>query len=299
MNYETCQLFGKPVADAIYDRLTERIEILADRGIKPGLGVVLVGDDPASQVYVRSKGRQFEKLGLPSETLLLPEAITEAELLELIGSLNSNSERHGILVQMPLPKHIDSAKILLAIDPAKDVDGFHPQNVGRLVAGNPQFIPCTPHGIIEMLDHYDISAAGKHAVIVGRSNIVGKPLFSLLANKWERGNATVTICHTRTADMGYHTRQADILVVASGVPGLVTADMVKPGAVVIDVGINRVPDDSAKGYHIVGDVTSAELEGIAAAITPVPKGVGPLTIAMLVQNTVQAAEVMVGEQVGR
>ncbi|MFC1480646.1 bifunctional 5,10-methylenetetrahydrofolate dehydrogenase/5,10-methenyltetrahydrofolate cyclohydrolase [Candidatus Neomarinimicrobiota bacterium] len=291
---ETRQLFGKPVADAIYDRLRSRIEKLSARGIKPGLAVVLVGDDPASQVYVRSKGRRFEKMGLLSETILLPAATSESELLELVESLNNNGAFHGILVQMPLPEHINSDKILLAVDPAKDVDGFHPQNMGLLVAGNPRFIPCTPHGIIEMLHHYGLTTAGKHAVIVGRSNIVGKPMFSLLANKWERGNATVTICHTRTADMGLHTRQADILVVASGVPGLVSADMVKPGAVVVDVGINRVADDSEKGYHIVGDVASADLDGIAAAVTPVPKGVGPLTIAMLVQNTVQAAELMAG-----
>ena len=256
--------------------------------------MVLVGDDPASKLYVGSKTRAFKRLDLVSETFNYPATISEAELLGVIDKLNADPRFHGILVQLPLPGAIDSNRVLLRVDPLKDVDGFHPTNLGLLLSGQPRYIPCTPHGILAILEHYKIPVSGRHAVIVGRSNIVGKPLMALLANKWERGNATVTICHTGTADIAQYTRQADLLVVASGRPGLITANMVKPGVDIVDVGMNRVPDDSEKGYRLVGDVAAEEMLGRAHSITPVPGGVGPMTVAMLVHNTVAAAELTAG-----
>ncbi len=286
---ETKHLPGKPVAAKIRNQLEGRIAGLRQLGVIPGLAVVLVGDDPASQVYVRSKERAFAKYSCLSQTFRLPKDTSEADVLSLIDELNSNTQFHGILVQLPLPGHIDSRKVLFRISAEKDVDGFHPVNLGRLLEGDPQVIPCTPFGIIEIIKHYGIQTSGRHAVIVGRSNIVGKPMFALLAQKLETGNATVTMCHTRTPDIAEFTRQADLLIVASGVPRLVNGDMIKPGVDIIDVGVNRVEDDSEKGYHLEGDVDFDSVQGIAGSITPVPGGVGPMTITMLLVNTVTAA----------
>ena len=246
ISIETQILKGRPVADAIKRRLTDEVEGLAKKYIVPGLAAVLVGNAPASQVYIRNKQRAFEELSCYSETFSLPAEASETELLELILSLNMNAKFHGILVQLPLPKHINSQNILLNIDPNKDVDGFHPINLGNLLAGNPQFIPCTPNGVIEILKYYNIPVSGRHAVIVGRSNIVGKPMFALLAQKFEKGNATVTICHTSTPDITTFTKKADIIVAAAGIPHLITGDMITEGVDIIDVGINRVDDDSEK-----------------------------------------------------
>lgn len=290
VSVETQILKGKPVADAIKAKLSHDVEVLAVQNIIPGLAAVLVGDDPASEVYVRNKQRVFEKLNCYSETFRLPPETTETELLELISSLNVNSKFHGILVQLPLPKYISSRNILLNISPEKDVDGFHPINLGNLLEGNPQFIPCTPNGVIKILKHYEVPVSGKHAVIVGRSNIVGKPMFALLAQKFESGNATVTICHTGTPDLSYFTKQADIIIAAAGIPHLITGDMISEGVNIIDVGINRVDDESEKGYHLTGDVHYDSVLGIANSITPVPGGVGPMTITMLLSNTIQSAK---------
>lgn len=283
-------LSGKEVAESVYDRMDESIISLSSQGVVPGLAAVLMGSDPASEVYVRMKTKKFSKLNLHSETFYMPADLKEHDIADVISKLNENPKYHGILVQLPLPKHIDTEKILNAVSPKKDVDGFHPENLGRLASGKPRFIPCTPKGILEILKHYDISTQGKHVVVVGRSNIVGRPISLLLGLKNDTGNATVTVCHTRTPDIGYHTRQADIIIAAVGVPGLIDADMVSPDTVIIDVGVNRVDDDSEKGYHLEGDVNFDSVQGIASAVTPVPGGVGPITIAMLVENTVEAAE---------
>jgi methylenetetrahydrofolate dehydrogenase (NADP+) / methenyltetrahydrofolate cyclohydrolase len=260
-------------------------------GVTPCLAVVLVGEDPASEVYVRMKGRAADKAGFASRQITLPDSTAEDELLGVIAGLNADPEVHGILVQLPLPKHIDSSKVLLAIDPAKDVDGFHPINAGRLAVGDETVLaPCTPAGIIEMLLRNGYDPSGKHVVIVGRSNIVGKPVALLLLRTGRGGNATVTIAHSRTPDLGAVTRQADILIAAVGRANLITKDMVRPGVVVIDVGVNRVDDASApKGYRLVGDVAFDEVAEVAEAITPVPGGVGPMTITMLLRNTLDAA----------
>ena len=287
---DTKLLRGKPVAEAIKEKLAKTVENLAKQNIIPGLAAFLVGDDPASQVYVRNKGRAFEKLNCHSKTFRLTEDTSETELLDLISSLNNDEKYHGVLVQLPLPKHLDSKKILNHVSPSKDVDGFHPVNLGHLLEGSPQFIPCTPNGCLEILKHYDIPVARRHAVIVGRSNIVGKPMFALLAQKFEMGNATVTICHTGTPDIAYHTKQADIIIAATGMPELITGDMIKPGADIIDVGINRVDDDSEKGYHLVGDVHRESVMDVANSLTPVPGGVGPMTITMLLVNTIISAQ---------
>jgi len=261
---------------------------------KPGLAAVLVGEDPASAVYVRSKGKACEEAGMHSVTVRLPADAPEAELLDTVDRLNADPQIHGILVQLPLPKHINSEKVLRSIDPAKDVDGFHPINVGKLVIGDKTaFRPATPYGVQQMLIRSGIETKGAHAVVVGRSNIVGRPMANLLIQDGPGGNATVTVCHSRTRDLPAVTRGADILVAAIGKPEFITADMVRPGAVVIDVGINRVDDASvAKGYRLVGDVAYAPVAEIASAITPVPGGVGPMTIAILLQNTLQAMEQM-------
>jgi methylenetetrahydrofolate dehydrogenase (NADP+) / methenyltetrahydrofolate cyclohydrolase len=282
---------GKEISSEIKEELKRRIASLKERGITPGLSVILVGDDPASQVYVRMKGKACDELGLYSETRRYPEDLPEEDLLSVIDELNADPNTHGILVQLPLPDHIDESKVLLRIDPEKDVDGFHPVNVGKMLIGKPGFLPCTPHGIQEMLIKSGNDPEGKHVVIVGRSNIVGKPLASILMQKKEGGNATVTVCHSRTKDLPGMCRQGDIVIAAMGVPEFIKADMVKEGAVVIDVGVNRVDDPAAKkGYRLVGDVDFDAVSEKASAISPVPGGVGPMTIVMLMMNTVISAE---------
>ena len=283
-------LSGKEVSASVYDSLDQKIKSLRKNNITPGLAVVLVGEDSASQVYVRSKTKTFNKLSLFTKTYRLPSASSERELLELIDDLNKNNLFHGILVQLPLPSHIDSDKVINRILPSKDVDGFHPENAGLLSIGKPRFIPCTPKGIMEILKYYKIKLDGKHVVVVGRSNIVGRPISILTSLKGENSNGTTTICHSGTKDIGNHTKAADVVIVALGVPEFLKENMIKEGAVVIDVGINRVDDASEKGYRLVGDVAWEEIYKKASAITPVPGGVGPMTIAMLVQNTVEAAE---------
>ena len=271
--------------------LAAEIAALTARGVTPGLAVVLVGDNPASQVYVRMKGKACGEAGLHHETIRLPKETSEADLLALIDRLNADPKIHGILIQLPLPKHIDEHLVLLRVDPRKDVDGFHPTNVGKVSIGDPTgFRPATPYGVQQLLLRSGVDPTGRHAVIVGRSNIVGKPMAALLLQTGPGGNATVTVCHSRTRNIGAVTVQADILIVAIGKPQFVTGDMIKPGAVVIDVGVNRVDDPSLKsGYRLVGDVHFDQARRVAAAITPVPGGVGPMTITMLLYNTVQAA----------
>ncbi len=284
-------LSGKEVSASVYNQLSDRIGTLLDNNIVPGLAVVLVGEDPASQVYVRSKTRTFKKLDLFTKTYRLSSDIGQNELLDLIDELNNDTSYHGILVQLPLPKHIESDKVINAIDPKKDVDGFHPENAGLLAIGRPRFIPCTPKGIMRILEHYEIDLNGKHVVVVGRSNIVGRPISILTSMKMDGANATTTLCHSGTPDIQHHTRSADVVVVALGVPGFLDNKMIKDGAIVVDVGINRIDADNDKGYELVGDADWSAVEEIASAATPVPGGVGPMTIAMLVENTVEAAEI--------
>jgi methylenetetrahydrofolate dehydrogenase (NADP+)/methenyltetrahydrofolate cyclohydrolase len=272
---------GKAIAQEVRAELKARTDALKVRGITPGLAVIIVGEDPASRIYVANKVKACAELGLYSEHIELPADTSEAELLERIEALNKDPKIHGFLVQLPVPKHIDSNKVLLAIDPAKDVDGFHPVNVGALATGNMRFAPCTPWGCMQLLEKSGVSIEGKHAVVVGRSNIVGKPMALLLL----QANATVTICTSKTVDLAKHTRDADILVVATGRAKMISGDMIKPGAAVIDVGMNRM--DNGK---LCGDVDFDAAKEIAGWITPVPGGVGPMTITMLMANTVQAAE---------
>jgi len=286
----TLLLKGKPVSEKLRSQLQSRIDELSSSGIIPKLAAILVGSDPASRVYVRNKGRAFEKLNCISQIYNLSEDATESEILDLIDVLNHDMAVHGILIQLPLPQNLDSQKILHAISPEKDVDGLHPINLGFLLEGTPKFIPCTPNGILEILKYYNIPIRGRHAVIVGRSNIVGKPMFALLAQKFNMGNATVTICHTGTKDIIQYTKQADLLIAAAGSPEMINGEMVREGVDIIDVGINRVDDDSEKGYHLVGDVNTKSVMDIANSITPVPGGVGPMTITMLLYNTVMSAE---------
>ena len=282
---------GKKTSGIILEELKAEVAALRAKGVQPGLAVVLVGEDPASQVYVRSKRRTCADLGIASFSHDLPANATEKRLLTLIAKLNADPKVHGILVQVPLPKHMDEQRVLNAISPDKDVDGFHPVNVGRLLNGEEAFVSCTPAGCQELLKRWGYDPAGKHVVIVGRSNIVGKPLAALLMQKAKGANATVTVCHSRTKNLAALTRQADILVAAIGVPEFVTARMVREGAVVIDVGVNRIPDATKKsGTRLVGDVAFAGVAKKARAITPVPGGVGPMTIAMLMRNTVLAAK---------
>jgi len=285
-------LDGTAIAKAIRQEVAAEVSRLRSKGRKPGLAAVLVGEDPASAVYVRSKGKACEEAGMHSVTIRLPADTPEVELLDTVDRLNADPEINGILVQLPLPKHINSEKVLRRIDPSKDVDGFHPVNVGKLVTGDKTaFRPATPYGVQQMLIRSGIETKGAHAVIVGRSNIVGKPMASLLIQQGPGGDATVTVCHSRTRDLPSVTRLADILIAAIGKPEFVTADMVRPGAVVIDVGINRVDDAyRPRGYRLVGDVAYDSVAEIASAITPVPGGVGPMTIAMLLQNTLQAMQ---------
>ena len=286
---------GKVVAEYIQQDTARRAEKLKSRGVTPGLAAVLVGDDPASKIYVTSKARTCKKLGLYSEVITRPASISQTELLSIVNSLNENDKIHGILVQSPLPGHIDELSITLAIRPEKDVDGFHPHNVGLLLINRPQMISCTPYGIIKLLEYYNINPAGKEVVVVGRSNIVGKPIAALLMQKGPWADATVTVAHSRTRDLTSVTRRADILIAAIGSPELIRGNMIKEGAVVIDVGVNRVEDTTCeKGYRLVGDVAFAEVVEKASFITPVPGGVGPMTIAMLISNTVLAAERLCG-----
>lgn len=288
----TTVLNGKIVSDSMLQSLAQDIRTLhlkTDRD--PGLAVVLVGDDPASRVYVDSKKRACAKVGINSYDYRISPAEGEQALVDLISHLNVDPDIHGILVQLPLPKGFDEQKIIELIDPAKDVDGFHPMNVGRVWQGLSGFKSCTPYGVFELLKFYDIPVEGKHVVIIGRSNIVGKPLASILVQRATGANATVTICHSKSENLHQLTRSADILVAAIGVPGFVTADMVRPGAVVVDVGINRIEDSAAKsGYRVVGDVDYESVSAVSDAITPVPGGVGPMTIAMLMKNTVESFE---------
>lgn len=283
---------GRPVADAILDEVAQGATALKEeKGIVPGLTVILVGDDPASATYVRSKERKSEQLGFNSTTHTLPADTSQEDLIALVEQLNADKSVHGILVQSPLPSHIDYNAVTLAISPAKDVDGFHPRNVGKLVIGLDAPQPCTPAGVIEMLKYYEIETSGKEAVVVGRSNIVGKPMANLMMQRRDGGNAIVTVAHSAAADLGAITRRADILVVAIGRPRFITADMVKEGAIVIDVGINRVDDPEAKkGYRVVGDVDFDGVRNKCAAITPVPGGVGLMTIALLMRNTLRSAQ---------
>lgn len=284
---------GKKIAAEIRaEAKIEASELIAN-GTRPCLVVVLVGEDPASKAYVGSKVKACEETGIKSVKITHPADISEEALMSEIDRLNADESVHGILVQLPLPKHMNEDKVTERIDPAKDVDGFHPVNVGKLSIGIDCLTPCTPTGIPEMIVRSGIEMSGKHAVVIGRSNIVGKPMMSLLVQKGQKANCTVTCCHSGTKDLAYHTKQADILIAAIGVPEFVKADMVKPGATVIDVGINRVDDASvAKGYKLVGDVDYADVEPVAGAITPVPGGVGPMTVAMLMKNTVKAARMM-------
>jgi methylenetetrahydrofolate dehydrogenase (NADP+)/methenyltetrahydrofolate cyclohydrolase len=282
---------GKAIAEEMRAELAPQIEELNKNGITPGLSVVLVGEDPASQVYVRMKGKACEKAGMKSETITMPKETAEAEVLAVVQRLNDDPAVHGILVQLPLPDQINDRRVLFSIRPDKDVDGFHPVNIGKVQIGDPTgFRPATPYGVQQMLVRSGAEISGAHVVIVGRSNIVGRPMAALLLHKGEGGNATVTVCHSRTRDLPGVTREADILIAAIGQPEFVKGDWVKPGAVVIDVGVNRVDDASKeKGYRLVGDVDFEAAREVASAITPVPGGVGPMTITMLLYNTVQAA----------
>ena len=269
----------------------EAASLRKEHGIVPGLAVVLVGEDPASQVYVRMKQKACEEAGIRSFDHRLPDAASQQEALDLVARLNEDDAVHGILVQLPLPARIDELAVLTSIDPDKDIDGFHPTNLGLLLIGKPRFVPCTPLGVQHMLMRSGFDPAGKHVVIVGRSNIVGKPLAAILCQKSPGGNATVSLCHSFTADLAHQTRQADILIAAMGRPGAISAEMVRDGAVVIDVGVNRIEDASSpRGTRLVGDVDFDAVAAKAAAITPVPGGVGPMTIAMLLKNTLTAAK---------
>ena len=281
---------GAGVAARLRAGIAERAARLAAQGIVPGLWVVLVGDDPASAVYVRNKEKASREAGMRGETIRMPAATTQEELLAVVDRLNADPAVHGILVQMPLPPQLDADAVINRIDAAKDVDGFHPMNVGRMLIGERTgFAPCTPSGVMHLLAEYGVQLRGAHVVVIGRSNIVGKPMAALLVQAGV--DATVTVCHSRTRDLAGHVRQADVVIAAVGRPGLVTADMVKPGAVVIDVGMNRIADASTKsGTRLVGDVDFDAVKGVASLITPVPGGVGPMTIAMLLHNTVVAAE---------
>ena len=288
-------LSGREISAGVREELKARVGKLKQRGVTPVLIMVRVGEDPASVSYMRQKEKTAAEVGVESETVVFPEDTPEATLLAKIDELNRDPAVHGILVQLPLPRHIDPGKVIEAIDPRKDVDCFHPVNVGKLLLGQPYLLPCTPHGVQQILLRSGYSPEGKHVVICGRSNINGKPLFAILIQKQAGANATVTVCHSRTPDLARFTRQADILVVAIGRPRAITADMVREGAVVIDVGVNRIPDPSKKsGFRLVGDTDFEALSEKVEAITPVPGGVGPMTVTMLMWNTITACEVQSG-----
>jgi methylenetetrahydrofolate dehydrogenase (NADP+)/methenyltetrahydrofolate cyclohydrolase len=281
---------GKAIATAVRAELAAEVERLKSKGVVPGLGVILVGDDPASKSYVTAKEKACHEIGIFSDDNRLPVTTSQRDLIALVRKMNADPKINGILVQLPLPRQLDETEVLLTIDPDKDVDGFHPMNVGRMVVGEKAFLPCTPHGVVQMLSRSGVEIDGAHVVIVGRSNIVGKPLANMLMAKSKNGNATVTVCHTRTKDIGSFTRQADIVIAAAGRPNTVTADMIREGAVVIDVGVNRIEDASRKqGFRLVGDVDYEGCKKKARMITPVPGGVGPMTITMLLFNTVESA----------
>jgi len=286
---------GTEIAKQIREELKQEIAELKEKhNLIPGLATVLVGEDPASQVYVGQKEKTSLALGIYSERIDLPAETTQQELMALIDKLNKDPKIHGILVQLPLPKHLNETEVLFAINPKKDVDGFHPVNVGKLMIGEPDYLPCTPHGIQQLLIRSGIKIAGAEVVVLGRSNIVGKPIANILLQKKEGANATVTVCHTGTQDISFHTRRADILIVAAGKPKAVTADMVKEGVVVIDVGVNRIGKTTEGKDILVGDVDFETVKEKASAITPVPGGVGPMTITMLMLNTVRAAKLAAG-----
>jgi len=282
---------GAEISKQIRQEITREVEELKDKhGITPGLATILVGDDPGSKVYVGQKEKACNNLGIYSARTDVPADTSEADLLALVKKFNADPQIHGVLVQLPLPKHIDATRVIYAIDPDKDVDCFHPVNVGKLMIGTGRFLPCTPHGIVELLRRSDIATEGKHVVVVGRSNIVGKPVANLMLQPPPGGNATVTLCHTGTKDMAMYTRMADILIVAVGRPKTITADMVREGVVVIDVGVNRIGKTPEGKAILAGDVDFDSVQQKAAAITPVPGGVGPMTITMLMKNTVEAAK---------
>ncbi len=287
---------GKTIAAKVRQEVADGVAALkSEHGITPGITVVIVGDDPASHVYVRSKERAAQQVGMNGSVVKLPADTPRELLLETVAGLNDDPDVHGILVQIPLPDHLDEDEVVKAIDPRKDVDGLHPENVGLLFSGQRRFAPATPSGVQRMLVEEGVEVSGAHVVIVGRSNLVGKPLAGLLLERGKGANATVTVCHTGTADLAAETQRADVLVSATGIPGSITGDMVKPGAVVIDVGTTRVPDASKKsGYRLAGDVIFDEAAEVASAITPVPGGVGPMTIAMLLKNVLQSAQSTVG-----
>ena len=283
-------LSGKDTAVAVYASFKNRLDILSKKGIIPGLCVILVGDDPASQIYVKTKSKKLQSLGLRSKNIYLNNDVSQNELIQTINGLNQDSNYHGILVQMPLPSHIDSQLIINSIDSTKDVDGFHPENVGWLSIGKPRFIPCTPKGIMKIFKHYNIELSGKDIVVIGRSNIVGRPMSILVSSNGDWSNGTCTICHSRTKNLEQYTRNADVVISAIGKPNYLKADMIKKGSIIIDVGINRVETENDKGYKIIGDVDYNSVIDKVSFITPVPGGVGPMTIAMLVENTIEAAE---------
>jgi methylenetetrahydrofolate dehydrogenase (NADP+)/methenyltetrahydrofolate cyclohydrolase len=282
-------LDGEAVAAEVRDGVADCVASLRDAGVAPTLATVNMSPDPASDTYVSMKQRDCEEVGIDARDVELDPASPARELYDVVADLNDDRAVHGVLVQMPFPDHVDEREVIRAVDPLKDVDGFHPENVGRLVRGNPRYRPCTPHGIQRLLAAHGVDTEGADVVVVGRSNIVGKPLANLLVRKAPDGNATVTVCHSRTADLGAKTRAADVVVAACGVPGLVDGSMVREGAVVVDVGINRVEADTEKGYELVGDVDHESVAEVAGAVTPVPGGVGPMTRAMLLYNTVAAA----------
>jgi len=286
---------GKKIAEEIKSELRAKIDRYRSKGIVPGLAAVLVGENPASKIYVNMKAKTCQKLGIHSEVIEYPENTSQPELIAKIEELNHRDDIHGILVQSPLPKDLNEFEVNLKIDPQKDVDGFHPENIGRMLIGKPSFLPATPLGIIELLNRSGNSPEGKHVVILGRGNIVGRPLAVMLGQKAKGANSTVTLCHTGTKDLTSFTKIADILVCAMGSPEMIRGDVIKPGAVVVDVGTNRVPDPgSEKGYRLTGDVDFDSVYPVAGAVTPVPGGVGPMTIAMLLSNTVKAVEMRIG-----
>ena len=287
---------GKQIAQDIREELKNEVRLLKEKkGVVPGLGVILVGEDPASKSYVTAKEKACADIGMYSDDNRLPATTTQDQLLALVKKMNADHRINGILVQLPLPKQINEVEVLLAIDPRKDIDGFHPVNVGKMVVGEKAFLPCTPHGVVQLLARSGVKIEGAHVVVVGRSNIVGKPVANMLMQKAKNANATVTVCHTKTKDIGYFTRQADIIIAAAGRPNTITADMVKDGVVVIDVGVNRVEAPGTKtGFRLVGDVDFDRVREKASLITPVPGGVGPMTITMLLLNTVESAKMACG-----
>ena len=283
-------LSGKVVSSHIYRNLRSRVELLLENNIQPGLAAILVGENAASKIYINMKTKTFRKLGLKTKTFTLPAECSQNHLIQVIEKINNDPTFHGILVQLPLPKHIDSKSIINSISPKKDVDGFHPENAGLLSIGSPRFIPCTPKGVMRIFEYYKISLSGKHVVVLGRSNIVGRPMSILTSLKTKGANSTTTLCHSGSVDIEKFTKIADVIIVALGIPNYLKKDMIKKDAILIDVGINRINDNSEKGYKLCGDVFWDEVTTKAKAITPVPGGVGPMTIAMLVENTVEAAE---------